>query len=162
MSWTKLSDDYSDDCWTLSDAAYRLHTDALVWSNRKLLDCRIPADDLRRISKAAHAAPELVATGWWTEDDGIFVIRHHAVYQRTREQVVAIQERNQRNGAKGGRPPKPGREQAPTETHLGSQVETHRDRTGQGLALEDDHYESDGRENWTEEQKRAHVFGRAS
>lgn len=25
MTWTKLSDDFSDDCWRLSDAAWRLH-----------------------------------------------------------------------------------------------------------------------------------------
>ncbi len=29
MTWTKLSDDFSDDCWTLSDQAFRLHTEGL-------------------------------------------------------------------------------------------------------------------------------------
>jgi hypothetical protein len=31
MTWTKLSDDFSDDCWELSDAAVRLHMEGLVW-----------------------------------------------------------------------------------------------------------------------------------
>ncbi|MGC7224587.1 hypothetical protein RBA13_22790, partial [Mycobacteroides abscessus subsp. massiliense] len=42
MTWTKLSDDYGDDCWRLSDAAFRTHTEGLCWSNRKLLDLVIP------------------------------------------------------------------------------------------------------------------------
>jgi hypothetical protein len=44
MTWTKLSDDFSDDCWQLSDAAYRLHVDGLNWSNRKLLNCLLSKD----------------------------------------------------------------------------------------------------------------------
>jgi hypothetical protein len=42
MTWAKLSDDFTDDCWTLSDGAFRLHVEGLVWSNRKLLDLVIP------------------------------------------------------------------------------------------------------------------------
>jgi hypothetical protein len=104
MTWTKLSDDFSDDCWTLSDAAFRLHTEALIWSNRKLLDCVIPKTDLVRFSPRADAAEELVAVGWWTENGQTYVIRHHASYQRSRADVVKLQQRNATNGAKGGRP----------------------------------------------------------
>lgn len=144
MTWTKLSDDYSDDCWTLSDAAFRLHTEALVWSNRKLLDCVIPADDLRRFAKNPEAAPELVNVGWWVlTDDGFYVIRHHATYQRTREAVLNQQSANATNGAKGGRPRKPGRERhgtpRPSETESLSESETERDGTGRdwtGLDVE--------------------------
>ena len=144
MTWTKLSDDYSDDCWTLSDAAFRLHTEALVWSNRKLLDCVIPADDLRRFAKNPEAAPELVNVGWWVlTDDGFYVIRHHATYQRTREAVLNQQSTNATNGAKGGRPRKPGRERhgtpPPSETESLSESETETDGTGRdwtGLDVE--------------------------
>ena len=101
MTWTKLSDDFADDCWTLSDAAVRLHIDGLIWSNRKLLDCQIPKDDLPRLSRAAAAAEELVACGWWTDAGEHYKIRHHAVYQRTREQVVRQQEANKANRRKG-------------------------------------------------------------
>lgn len=107
MTWAKLSDDYSDDCWTLSDAAFRLHTEGLIWSNRKLLDCVLPKDDLRRFAKRSDAVQELLDTGFWQEskDGGSYIIRHHADYQRDREAVIAQQEANRANGKKGGRPP---------------------------------------------------------
>jgi hypothetical protein len=108
--WTKLSDDYSDDCWTLSDEAFRLHTEALIWSNRKLLDCVIPKGDVRRFAKHPEAVDELVAVGWWTRTTKTYIIRHHASYQRTKDDVVKLQERNIANGQKGGRPPKVPRE----------------------------------------------------
>ncbi len=140
MSWAKLSDDYSDDCWTLSDQAFRLHTEALVWNGRKLLDCRIPRDDLRRFATHLDAVTELLACGWWSEDGDVYVIRHHAQYQRTREAVVNQQAANSANGAKGGRPRKP-REQAPhikktqsvtqSVTQSLTETETERDRPGQ-------------------------------
>lgn len=150
MTWSKFSDDYSDDCWTLSDAAFRLHTEGIVWSNRKLLDCRIPKDDLRRFAKRPEAVNELLAVGWWSDDVDAYYIRHHAAYQRTREQVLARQATNAANGRRGGRPPKPGREQSetpPAQTQSVSQSqsddETHRDRTGQDRAFEGELEEED-------------------
>lgn len=38
MTWTKLGDEFADECWTLTDAAFRLHTEGLLWSNRMLTD----------------------------------------------------------------------------------------------------------------------------
>lgn len=132
MTWTKLSDDYSDDCWELSDAAYRLHTEGLTWSNRKLLNGSLPKDDVRRWAKRPEAADELVARGWWKDHGDEYQIIHHACYQRTREQVLAQQERSRGNGQRGGRPAGPPRERVvrkprqvtQTETHEETQVET--------------------------------------
>lgn len=140
MTWTKLSDDFSDDCWTLSDAAFRLHIEGLVWSNRKLLDCVLRKDELRRWASRPDAAQELLDAGWWVDNGDTYTIRHHATYQRDREAVLNRQEVNRRNGRRGGRPPV--REQAatiqppePTETHSVneslSESKTHRDGTGQ-------------------------------
>ena len=106
MTWAKLSDDFSDDCWTLSDAAFRLHVEALVWNGRKLLDLRLPKDDLRRFAKHPEVVGELLAVGWWSDDGDAYVIRHHGTYQRTREQVLAQQSANAENGRRGGRPRK--------------------------------------------------------
>ena len=103
VTWTKTSDDFADDCWSLSDAAYRLHHEGLTWSNRKLLDCRIPKDDLTRF-KARGAIDELLRRGFWEEDSGEYVIVHHAGDQRTADQVIRMQDSRRANGAKGGRP----------------------------------------------------------
>lgn len=134
MTWTKLSDDFADDCWTLSDAALRLHVEGLCWSNRKLLDLRIPKDDLRRF-KRPEAVQELINVGWWSDDGDAYFIRHHGQYQRSREAVVKQQEANRSNGRKGGRPVKPAREQAlSSETHSVSEssTETGTQRDGTG------------------------------
>lgn len=101
MTWAKFSDDYSDDCWTLSDAAFRLHTEGLVWSNRKLLDCVIPKDEVRRFAKNPDAVQELLDSGFWQESGTCYIIRHHAQYQRSREAVIAQQEANLANSKKG-------------------------------------------------------------
>ena len=108
MTWTKLSDDYSDDLYALSDGAFRLHTEGLVWSNRKLLDCVITPQDLQRLSNPDKVT-ELVELGVWEETTLGWIIIHHSIYQRSREQVMNQQRKNQMNGAKGGRP-KGGRE----------------------------------------------------
>lgn len=123
MTWTKTSDDFPDDCWALSDAAYRLHHEGLTWSNRKLLDCRIPKADVRRFAKCPQAVSELLDVGFWADAGDAYVIRHHAAYQRSREQIIAMQERNRENGKKGGRPTKVPREVwAAPETHVGNPV----------------------------------------
>jgi hypothetical protein len=131
VSWTKISDDFSDDCWTLSDAAFRLHVEGLVWSNRKLLDNRVPVDDLRRFARTPDALEELLAVGWWTREGDVLVIRHHAGYQHTRDQVLKRQAANAANGRKGGRPKTP-RERVETDSvsESKSQHGTRRDGTG--------------------------------
>lgn len=134
VTWTKLSDDFGDDCWTLSDAAFRAHVEGLTWSNRKLLDLRIPKGDVRRFAKNPEATTELVANGWWSDAGDAYLIRHHAQYQRSREDVLRQQETNAANGRKGGRPRKPPREQAadlrtPETESLGKSL-TERDGTG--------------------------------
>lgn len=111
MTWTKLSDDYSDDTWRLSDAAFRLHTEALVWNNRKLLDCLIPKDDLRRFAKNPGPVQELLAAGFWQDLGDNYLIIHHAQYQRDSIAVIKQQAANRANGGKGGRPKGKPREQ---------------------------------------------------
>lgn len=147
MSWAKLSDDFGDDCWTLSDRAFRLHVEGLCFNGRKLLDCRIPVDDVRRFAKDPEAVDELLAGGWWERAGAVYVIRHHAGYQRLREAVLAQQAANTENGKKGGRPkgaktkPRSAETQSASEslTETETETETERDRTGQaGLDRETD------------------------
>jgi len=103
MTWTKLSDDFGDDCWTLSDAAFRLHVEGLCYSNRKLLDLSLPKEEVRRFAKNPEAVAELVAAGWWSDRPDRYDIHHHGAFQRSREAVIKQQEANAANGAQGGR-----------------------------------------------------------
>lgn len=136
MTWTKLSDDFSDDCWRLSDKAFRLHVEGLIWSNRKLTDLRLDKNELRRWAKHPEVAAELVETGWWSDDGGHYLINHHGAYQRTREAVLSQQAVNKKNGKKGGRPPREqvteirAREANP-ETESLTESKTETDGTGQ-------------------------------
>ena len=134
MTWTKLSDDFSDDCWRLSDAAWRLHVEGLLWSNRKLVELVLLKEEMRLWAKRPDAAQELVDCGWWEDHGDRYIIVHHACYQRSREAVLNQQAANRRNGKKGGRP---SREQVadlyptePPETESVSEPQTERDRTG--------------------------------
>lgn len=132
MTWTKLSDDFSDESWDLSDAAYRLQVEGLNYANRKLLDGRLPKDDLRRFAKRPEAAAELVRGGWWVDAGSHYIVRFHLEHQPTRDEVLARRAVSQANGRKGGRARRPGRSSAPqtdVRTEPGSQDETHRDGT---------------------------------
>lgn len=113
MTWTKLSDDFSDDCWRLSDEAFRLHVEGLIWSNRKLLDLVLRKDEIQRWAKNPAAAEELVNCGWWQDHGDRYFVVHHGLYQRPAEAVVHQQKVNRENRAKRGKKaPKPSREQA--------------------------------------------------
>src|ERR1700722_16304557 len=105
MTWTKLSDDFSDDCWELSDAAVRLHMEGLVWSNRKLLDCRLVKDEMVRWAKRPGAAEELVAAGWWRDDDTVYLIvhtRYLSTRPRGRAEATGRQPEERSKGRPGG------------------------------------------------------------
>lgn len=106
MSWTKLGDEFADDAdrLGLTDAAVRTHVDALMWSNRRLLDLRIPKRDLARFAfspDAEAAAKDLEAAGWWLDEGETWLLAYHPEWQQTREQVEAqradMRERQERS-----------------------------------------------------------------
>jgi len=72
--WTKLGDEFGDATWNLSDAAFRTHVEALMWSNRLGLDLMIPKRHFRKFTfspDAEEAGDELCQAGWW-KDAGDF------------------------------------------------------------------------------------------
>jgi len=84
VTWTKLSDDYSDDCRELSDAAFRTHTEALIWIMRRETGGYIDANEIRRFAESPHASvavDELVATGWWSIERQGYRVHHHMEHQ---------------------------------------------------------------------------------
>jgi hypothetical protein len=108
MTWTKLGDEFADECWTLTDKAFRLHTEGLLWSNRMLTDGQLAKDDMKRWAHHPEAAEELVSIGWWEDGGQHYQIVHHLGYQRTREQVAKQSLANRANRAKGkARPVRP-------------------------------------------------------
>ncbi len=61
--WARFDDQYplNRKVAALSDAAYRLHTEAIFWSNRNLMDGWIPADDLDLISQRVRNPAKFVS-----------------------------------------------------------------------------------------------------
>ena len=129
MTWTKTGDEFADECWTLSDAAYRLHHEGLTWSNRKDTDGQLAKDDMLRWAHRPEAAEELVAIGWWEDHGGHYQIVHHIGYQRTAEQIAHQSIVNRANRAKGKTRPVRAKSQSHDESSDESSDE--RDRTGQ-------------------------------
>lgn len=106
MTWVKLGDEFSDDADAagLSDAAVRTHTDALVWSARRLLDLRVPKRDLARFAfspDADAATKELETAGWWADDGDAWQLVYRSDWQQTRDVVErqreATRERQERS-----------------------------------------------------------------
>jgi hypothetical protein len=128
MTWTKQGDKFADECWELSDAAYRLHDEGLIWSNRKTTDGRLAKDDMVRWAKRPGSAEELVARGWWEDRGDHYQIIHHIGYQRTAAQIAKQSIANAKNANR--RWSKKG---APDESSCDSQSDSQcdMDRTGQ-------------------------------
>lgn len=108
MTWTKLGDSFIDDAYDLSDAAFRLHTEALIYSNRRLLDLVIPKREVRRFTAVDEydvAAEELVDRGWWADKGDRWWIglkwpewqRDRSQVEHRRAQVSAAQRRRRRH-----------------------------------------------------------------
>jgi hypothetical protein len=91
VTWVKLGDELSGAAEPLSDAAFRLHVEALAWSARHLLDLQVPRRHLTRFAYCDDpetAAKELVEAGWWEErGDGWYVGLRWPEWQRERSEV---------------------------------------------------------------------------
>jgi hypothetical protein len=101
MTWTKLGDEYLEDCFRLSTDAFRLHTEGLVYSTGKNLDGRLEKARMLRWAYNTDAVTELVDTGFWTDEGDHYQIRAHMGWQLTAEQVLERSMRNKINRAKG-------------------------------------------------------------
>lgn len=73
MTWTKLSDDFPDQCARvgLTDQAFRTHVEGLCWAMRRENGGLIDQRDIRRFAEVdnpAAAVVELLEIGWWVEE----------------------------------------------------------------------------------------------
>src|SRR5215207_6648196 len=84
--WLKKSDDFSEECAHLSDAAYRTHDEALLWVMRREIGPRFPKRELKRLAETKTgnpdaAARELVARGFWLDHGTEYEVVHHMEHQ---------------------------------------------------------------------------------
>jgi hypothetical protein len=97
VTWTKTSDDFPEAHLDLSDAAYRLHHAATTFSNRLLLDGRIPRTHLTLVAvppktRRPAIVRELVAADLWAEDGDAWTLTDFHLAQPTKEEVLAERE----------------------------------------------------------------------
>ncbi len=109
--WTKVSDDYGDQCARLglSDAAFRTHLEALLWTMRRESGGNIEERDVRRFAESPlvdAAVQELVDLGCWTKTQEGFRLNLHMEHQiepeviaRRRESAAIRQRRKRRKDA---------------------------------------------------------------
>lgn len=93
----------------LSDAAFRLHVELILWSRKYLTDGKIP----NRVANRLGFAPlsELLnndgkSPSVFKNDDGSYQLHGYADMNDTKAVVEARVSRNSANGARGGRPKK--------------------------------------------------------
>lgn len=95
MVWTKLSDDFPEQCADLTDAAFRTHVEGLIWTMDRESGGQVLAKDVKRLaeSEARDAAvTELVAAGFWAKTPGGYRIAHHMEHQPEPEVLVRRRE----------------------------------------------------------------------
>jgi len=101
MTWTKLGDEFSDECANtgLSDAAYRTHVEAIAWLYRvERMDLHIPKHLLRRFVGSEdweNAVQVLVALGWWRDRGDHYQVVHHE--DVIRQSIAAQQAKRSRD-----------------------------------------------------------------
>ena len=92
MTWTKISDDFSEQCADLSDAAFRTHVEGLIWSMKRESGGMITKRDVDRLAESEHAheaVAELVERRFWTQLDNGYQIEHHMEHQPEPDVIAA-------------------------------------------------------------------------
>jgi hypothetical protein len=96
MTWTKLSDDFAEECADLSDAAFRTHVEGLLWTMRRETDGTLRPRDVPRLAESPDwqaGVEELVRVGFWEQCDNGYLIVHHMEHQPEAE-VIEARRRN--------------------------------------------------------------------
>jgi hypothetical protein len=81
MTWTKLSDDFGEDCARvqLSDAAFRTHVEGLLWTMRRGTGGQLDRRDIDRLADTdapMAAVKELLDVGFWQQTEAGFLVVH--------------------------------------------------------------------------------------
>jgi hypothetical protein len=96
MTWTRNGDEFAEECARarLSDAAYRTHSEGLIYVMKRELDGAAIDDIAIRYHLNSpdreSAIKELVAAGFWTDEgDGTYRVVHHVDVQEELEVIRA-------------------------------------------------------------------------
>src|SRR5262245_25383776 len=81
-----MGDEFPDECAqvNLTDAAFRTHVEALVWTMRRETGGYLTWQDVRRFAETGDpeaAITELLAVGFWQRRGDGFQVRHHMEHQ---------------------------------------------------------------------------------
>lgn len=89
----------------LTDAAFRLHVEAIFWCARNLTDGFIAQDDLDSVSRYRRPegyVTELVRRGAWDVVEDGWQIHDFLVWQDSRDKVLRVREQRRKAGSVGG------------------------------------------------------------
>jgi len=92
MTWTKISDDFAEQCADLSDAAFRTHVEGLIWAMKRESGGMMTKRDVERLAESEHAheaVAELVERRFWTQLDNGYRIEHHMEHQPEPDVIAA-------------------------------------------------------------------------
>ena len=59
MTWTKLGDEFGPESADLTNGEFRIHVEALVYSNWRLLDLFIPGTEVRRFAGSPDVGDDI-------------------------------------------------------------------------------------------------------
>jgi hypothetical protein len=101
MPWVRFDDQFTIHRKVngLTDAAFRLHVDAIFWCARNLTDGRIGHDELVQVSRVRSIKKHvtaLVSRGLWVEFADGWLIHDYLDFQFSKERVLADRESNAR------------------------------------------------------------------
>jgi len=89
----------------LSDAAFRLHVEAIFWCARNLTDgfiARVDLDSVSRFRRPDRYVTELVDRALWDVDESGWWIHDYLVWQQSRTKVLEVREARRKSGTTGG------------------------------------------------------------
>jgi len=89
----------------LTDAAFRLHVEAIFWCARNLTDGFIAQDDLASVSRYRRPegyVTELVGRGAWDVVEDGWQIHDYLSWQDSRDKVLRVREAKKKAGRLGG------------------------------------------------------------
>lgn len=96
MTWTRNGDEFAEECARarLSDAAYRTHSEGLIYVMKREIEGAVIDDVAIRYHLNSpdreKAICELVAVGFWIDEgDGTYRVTHHADVQEELEVIKA-------------------------------------------------------------------------